>query len=151
MIRNADVTQESAFTVTKPDGFMPPHHPLRAIRVPVNKASTAVIRWSSAILAGSGRDTFAPEEPGQALSTAQRHSMCTANALHTPDAITRHNKHQVIPHFIAWIFGANSITSLMPPLYFYSCHGIRVLTNISCARILWDLEMCHMSRPTHVQ
>jgi hypothetical protein len=114
MTRSADAMQEGAFTVAKLDGFVPAHHPLRAIRVPMSTPSMAMNRRSNVILAGNGRDAFAPEEPGRALSTAQRHSMCTANAVHTPDAITRYSKHQVIPHFIACIFGANSITSLMP-------------------------------------
>jgi len=42
MVRSADAMQESAFTVTKPDGFVPAHHPLRAIRVLMNKAPTAM-------------------------------------------------------------------------------------------------------------
>ena len=87
MIRNADAMQESAFTVTKPDGFVPAHHPLWAIRVPMNKAPTAMNRWSSAILAGSGRDALAPENPGRALSTGWHH-VGTGKTHETTHAIT---------------------------------------------------------------
>ena len=41
-MRGADAMQESLFTVAKLDDFVPADHPLRAIRVLVNEALTAM-------------------------------------------------------------------------------------------------------------
>ena len=136
MIRNADAMQESAFTVTKPDGFVPAHHPLWAIRVPMNKAPTAMNRWSSAILAGSGRDALAPENPGRALSTGWQH-VGTGKTHETTHAITAGSKHEVTLHLAASMSVANSVNPHLPLRYIYSCRGIRVLTNITCAQYSW--------------
>jgi hypothetical protein len=130
LIRNAGAMQESAFPVTKPDGFVPAHHRLRAIRVPINKAPMALNRQSSANLAGSGHDAFAPENPGRGYSTGWLHGG-TGKIHETTDTITPCSKHEVTLHLPASMSVANSVNSLMSLRYIYSCWGIRVLTNIS--------------------
>ena len=59
--------QESLFTVAKLDDFVPADHPLRAIRVLVNDALTAMNTQFNAIYADSGRDSIAPEKLIRAL------------------------------------------------------------------------------------
>jgi hypothetical protein len=150
VIRNADAMPESAFTLTRPDGFVPAHHRLRAIRVPMNKAPMAMNRRSSAILIGRGRDAFAPENPGRALSTGW-HDVGTGKIHETTHAITRCSKQKPTLDLATSMSVANSVSSLMPLRYIYSCQGIRVLTNVSCAPISWDREMRNVTGPTHVR
>jgi transposase len=59
--------QESLFTVAKLDDFVPRDHPLRAIRLLVNEALTAMNAQFNAIYADSGRDSIAPEKLIRAL------------------------------------------------------------------------------------
>ena len=66
-MRGADAMQESLFTVAKLDDFVPADHPLRAIRVLVNDALTAMNAQFNAIYADSGRDSIAPEKLIRAL------------------------------------------------------------------------------------
>ena len=66
-MRGGDAMQESLFTVAKLDDFVPVDHPLRAIRVLVNDALTAMDAQFNAIYAGSGRDSIAPEKLIRAL------------------------------------------------------------------------------------
>jgi len=66
-MRGADSMQESLFTVTTLDDFVPADHPLRLIRVLVNDALTAMNAQFNAIYADSGRDSIAPEKLIRAL------------------------------------------------------------------------------------
>ena len=66
-MRGADAMQEGLFTVAKLDDFVPVDHPLRAIRVLVNDALTAMNARFNAIYAESGRDSIAPEKLIRAL------------------------------------------------------------------------------------
>ena len=66
-MRGGDAMQESLFTVAKLDDFVPADHPLRAIRVLVNEALTAMNTQFNAIYADSGRDSIAPEKLTRAL------------------------------------------------------------------------------------
>ena len=66
-MRGADAMQESLFTVAKLDDFVPADHPLRAIRVLVNDALTAMNGLFNAIYADTGRDSIAPEKLMRAL------------------------------------------------------------------------------------
>lgn len=63
--------------------------------------------------------------------------MGTGKTHETTAAVTRCSKHQVVPHLVASISLANSVNSLVPLGYLYSCRGMRVLTNITCARYSW--------------
>jgi len=67
LMRGADATQESLFTVAKLDDFVPADHPLRAIRVLVNEALAAMNSQFDAIYAERGRDSIAPEKLIRAL------------------------------------------------------------------------------------
>ena len=66
-MRGGDAMQESLFTVAKLEDFVPVDHPLRAIRVMVNDALTAMNAQFNAIYANSGRDSIAPEKLIRAL------------------------------------------------------------------------------------
>jgi transposase len=66
-MRGSDAMQESLFTVAKLDDFVPADHPLRAIRVLVNEALTAMNARFNAIYADTGRDSIAPEKLIRAL------------------------------------------------------------------------------------
>lgn len=66
-MRGADALQESLFTVTKLDDFVPADHPLRAIRLLVNEALTRMNAQFDEIYAASGRDSIAPEKLIRAL------------------------------------------------------------------------------------
>jgi transposase len=66
-MRGGDAMQESLFTVAKLDDFVPSDHPLRAIRVMVNEALTAMYARFNEIYADSGRDSIAPEKLIRAL------------------------------------------------------------------------------------
>ena len=66
-MRGPDAMQESLFTVAKLDDFVPSDHPLRAIRVLVNEALTAMNTRFNEIYADTGRDSIAPEKLIRAL------------------------------------------------------------------------------------
>jgi transposase len=66
-MRGPDAMQESLFTVAKLDDFVPADHPLRAIRVLVNDALTAMNTRFNDIYADRGRDSIAPEKLIRAL------------------------------------------------------------------------------------
>ena len=66
-MRGPDAMQESLFTVAKLDDFVPSDHPLRAIRVLVNDALTAMNMRFNEIYADTGRDSIAPEKLMRAL------------------------------------------------------------------------------------
>ena len=66
-MRGPDAMQESLFTVAKLDDFVPADHPLRAIRVLVNDALTAMNTRFNEIYADTGRDSIAPEKLIRAL------------------------------------------------------------------------------------
>ncbi len=62
-MRGQDAMQEGLFTVAKLDDFVPADlHPLRAIRVLVNDALTAMNGRFNEIYAETGRDSIAPEK-----------------------------------------------------------------------------------------
>jgi len=66
-MRGSDAMQESLFTVAKLDDFVPPDHPLRAIRLLVNEALAAMNARFNEIYADRGRDSIAPEKLIRAL------------------------------------------------------------------------------------
>ena len=66
-MRGPDAMQESLFTVAKLDDFVPRDHPLRAIRLLVNEALTAMNVQFNTIYAEGGRDSIAPEKLIRAL------------------------------------------------------------------------------------
>jgi transposase len=66
-MRGADAMQESLFTVAKLDDFVPIDHPLRAIRLLVNDALSAMNSRFAEIYADTGRDSIAPEKLIRAL------------------------------------------------------------------------------------
>jgi transposase len=66
-MRGPDAMQESLFTVAKLDDFVPADHPLRAIRVLVNDALTAMNTRFNEVYANTGRDSIAPEKLIRAL------------------------------------------------------------------------------------
>ena len=66
-MRGGDAMQESLFTVAKLDDFVPGDHPLRAIRVLVNDALTAMNARFNEVYAKTGRDSIAPEKLIRAL------------------------------------------------------------------------------------
>lgn len=66
-MRGSDAMQESLFTVTKLDDFVPADHPLRSIRVLVNEALARLNERFNAIYADTGRDSIAPEKLVRAL------------------------------------------------------------------------------------
>ena len=66
-MRGPDAMQESLFTVAKLDDFVPPDHPLRAIRLLVNEALAAMSARFNEIYADRGRDSIAPETLIRAL------------------------------------------------------------------------------------
>ena len=61
-MRGGDVTQESMFSYMTVSKFVPPEHPLRAIREIVNTALRAMDETFAAMYADSGRDSIAPEQ-----------------------------------------------------------------------------------------
>lgn len=62
MMRGSDGMQEALFTVVKLDGFVPPDHPLRAIRELVNQALSGLRGLFNTMYADSGRASVAPEK-----------------------------------------------------------------------------------------
>lgn len=66
-MRGSDVMQESLFTITKLEDFVPVDHPLRAIRLLVNEALVRLNALFDTIYADSGRDSIAPEKLVRAL------------------------------------------------------------------------------------
>lgn len=66
-MRGTDAMQESLFTVSKLDDFVPKDHPLRAVRLLVNEALTRLNGLFDTIYADSGRDSIAPEKLMRAL------------------------------------------------------------------------------------
>ena len=66
-MRGTDAIQESLFTVSKLDDFVPADHPLRAIRQLANEALVRLNGLFDAIYADSGRDSIAPEKLMRAL------------------------------------------------------------------------------------
>ena len=66
-MRGSDVMQESLFTVSKLDDFVPSDHPLRAIRLLVNEALSRLNGLFGTIYADTGRESIAPEKLMRAL------------------------------------------------------------------------------------
>lgn len=66
-MRGSDAMQESLFTVAKLDDFVPGDHPLRAIRLLINEALTAMNARFNDLYADCGRDSIAPEKLIRAL------------------------------------------------------------------------------------
>ena len=62
LMRGSDGMQEGLFTLAKLDDFVPPDHPLRAIRVLVNEALGGLNELFNSIYADSGRASIAPEK-----------------------------------------------------------------------------------------
>lgn len=60
-MRGADAMQESLFTVSKLDDFVPENHPLRNVRRLVDEALVKLNWLFDTIYADSGRDSIAPE------------------------------------------------------------------------------------------
>lgn len=66
-MRGSDVMQESLFTVSKLEDFVPMDHPLRAIRSLVNEALARLNGLFGTIYADTGRESIAPEKLMRAL------------------------------------------------------------------------------------
>lgn len=66
-MRGTDAMQESLFTVSKLEDFVPTDHPLRAVRLLVNEALARLNGLFDTIYADSGRDSIAPEKLMRAL------------------------------------------------------------------------------------
>jgi transposase len=66
-MRGSDVMQESLFTVTRLEDFVPADHPLRAIGLLVNEALVRLNGLFGAIYADTGRESIAPEKLVRAL------------------------------------------------------------------------------------
>ena len=66
-MRGADAMQESLFTVSNLDDFVPADHPLRGIRLLVNEALVEMNARFNEIYAPVGRDSIAPEKLIRAL------------------------------------------------------------------------------------
>ncbi len=66
-MRGSDVMQESLFTVSKLEDFVPKDHPLRAIRSLVNEALERLNGLFGTIYADTGRESIAPEKLMRAL------------------------------------------------------------------------------------
>ena len=66
-MRGTDITQESLFTMAKLDDFVPPDHPLRAMRGLVNEALARLNGLFGTIYADRGRASIAPEKLMRAL------------------------------------------------------------------------------------
>ena len=66
-MRGSDVMQESLFTVSKLEDFVPADHPLRAIRLLVNEALAQLNGLFGTIYADTGRESIAPEKLVRAL------------------------------------------------------------------------------------
>lgn len=66
-MRGSDVMQESLFTVSKLEDFVPADHPLRGIRLLVNEALARLNGLFSGIYADTGRESIAPEKLVRAL------------------------------------------------------------------------------------
>jgi transposase len=66
-MRGTDGMQESLFTLSKLEDFVPADHPLRAIRVLVNEALTRLNELFNEIYADTGRASIAPEKLMRAL------------------------------------------------------------------------------------
>ena len=66
-MRGADVMQEALFTVKRLDEFVPPSHPLRAIRDILNTALASLDAKFDSMYAPTGRDSIAPEKLLRAL------------------------------------------------------------------------------------
>ena len=66
-MRGTDAMQESLFTVTKLEDFVPVDHPLRAVRLLVNEALLRLNGLFDMIYADSGRESIAPEKLMRAL------------------------------------------------------------------------------------
>ena len=61
-MRGADITQESLFTVAKLDDFVPPDHPLRAVRPLVDTALKRLDGLFGTLYSDYGRASIAPEK-----------------------------------------------------------------------------------------
>lgn len=66
-MRGSDEMQEALFLVAKLDDFVPADHPLRAIRLLVNEALSALNELFNRIYADTGRASIAPEKLLRAL------------------------------------------------------------------------------------
>lgn len=66
-MRGLDVMQESLFTVTKLEDFVPSDHPLRAIRSLINESLARLNGLFGTIYADTGRESIAPEKLVRAL------------------------------------------------------------------------------------
>ena len=66
-MRGADVMQEELFTVKRLDEFVPPAHPLRAVRDILNAALARLDAEFNLMYASTGRDSIAPEKLLRAL------------------------------------------------------------------------------------
>jgi transposase len=66
-VRGTDEMQESLFTVSKLEDFVPADHPLRAVRLLVNEALARLNGLFDTLYADSGRDSIAPEKLMRAL------------------------------------------------------------------------------------
>lgn len=60
-MRGTDAMQESLFTVSKLEDFVPTDHPLRAVRLLVNEALARLNGLFDTIYADSGRDSISPQ------------------------------------------------------------------------------------------
>ena len=61
-MRGADVMQEALFTVKRLDEFVPPSHPLRAIRDILNTVLASLDAKFDSMYAPTGRDSIASEK-----------------------------------------------------------------------------------------
>ena len=66
-MRGTDAMQESLFTVSKLEDYVPTDHPLCAVRLLVNEALARLNGLFDSIYADSGRDSIAPEKLMRAL------------------------------------------------------------------------------------
>ena len=66
-MRGSDRQTGSMFSYVSPEGLVPPDHPLRAIRLLVNRALERLADEFDALYAASGRGRIAPEKLLRAL------------------------------------------------------------------------------------
>jgi transposase len=80
-MRGADVMQEGLFSFKRLEEFVPPDHPLRAIRTILNTALARLDAKFDDMYAPTGRDSIAPEKLLRALTLQALYSIRSERAL----------------------------------------------------------------------